>query len=156
MKANESAAYLKGLFEGLSIDRNSPEGKLFDAAITAIGALSERVEELSAKLHDMGEYVEDMDDDLSAVEEIVFGDEDDEDEYDEDDEENEDDDQYYEITCPKCGETICFDDSLESDELTCPACGEHLELEFECDGDCSACEKDCPVVEDPADKDNAD
>ena len=90
MKANESAAYLKGLFEGLSIDRNSPEGKLFDAAITAIGALSERVEELSAKLRDMGEYIEDMDDDLSAVEELVFGDEDDED-CDEDDEEDEDD-----------------------------------------------------------------
>ena len=111
------------------------------------------MEELSAKLHDMGEYVEDMDDDLSAVEEAVFGEEDDE---DDDDEDEDGDDQYYEITCPKCGETICFDDSLEGDELTCPACGEHLELDFECDGDCSACEKDCPVVDDPEAEDNAD
>lgn len=153
MKANESAAYLKGLFEGLAIDPKSPEGKLFDAAINAISALSDKVEELSAKLHDMGEYVEDMDDDLSAVEEAVFGEEDDE---DDDDEDEDGDDQYYEITCPKCGETICFDDSLEGDELTCPACGEHLELDFECDGDCSACEKDCPVVDDPEGEDNAD
>ena len=35
-----------------------------------------------------------------------------------------DDTDYYEIVCPSCGETVCFDESLDPENLTCPACGE--------------------------------
>ena len=52
------------------------------------------------------------------------------DEFDEDDEDLEDydsDDTYYEVECPSCGETICFDGSIDPEELMCPACGEKFE-----------------------------
>ena len=34
------------------------------------------------------------------------------------------DEDYFEIVCPSCGETICFDESVDPEELTCPACNE--------------------------------
>ena len=33
---------------------------------------------------------------------------------------------YFEIVCPSCGETVCFDDSINAEELSCPACGSEL------------------------------
>ena len=37
-----------------------------------------------------------------------------------------DDDNYFEIVCPSCGETVCFDESVNSENLTCPACGAEI------------------------------
>ena len=37
-----------------------------------------------------------------------------------------DDDEYFEIVCPSCGETVCFDESVNAEELLCPACGNAL------------------------------
>ena len=31
------------------------------------------------------------------------------------------------MVCPACGETICFDGSIDPEELACPACGEKFE-----------------------------
>lgn len=148
MKSNESAAYLKGMFEGLGMDKNSPEGKLFAALLDAVETLSNEVIELQAKVQDLGEYVEELDDDLAAVEEDLYDDEDDD--FDDDDD---DDTTYFEVVCPSCGEVVCFDDSLEDDEITCPSCGEHLELEFEgCDGCCGEDCDACPDAEGGEDK----
>ena len=33
---------------------------------------------------------------------------------------------YYEIVCPSCGETVCFDESVNAESLVCPACGSPL------------------------------
>ena len=30
----------------------------------------------------------------------------------------------YEVTCPSCGETVCFDSELDPEHLVCPACQE--------------------------------
>ena len=38
-----------------------------------------------------------------------------------------DDEEYYEILCPSCGETVCFDGSAFDEEtLLCPACGSEI------------------------------
>ena len=37
------------------------------------------------------------------------------------------DEDYFEVECPSCGETICFDGSIDPEELACPACGEKFE-----------------------------
>jgi hypothetical protein len=92
--------------------------------------------------YDIGEladYCEELDEDLGDVEEILLEEEDD-DEYEDEDEWNDecdgecddcelcgdcefcDDEDYFEIVCPSCGETVCFDESVNSDELLCPAC----------------------------------
>ena len=46
MKSNESVAYLKGIFEGLSIDKTTPEGKLFVALMDTVDTLAHEVAEL--------------------------------------------------------------------------------------------------------------
>ena len=60
---------------------------------------------------------------------------DDEDEFDDDedwlDDEDDVDGDFYEVTCPSCGEAICFDESVEPENLTCPACGEKFACEFD-------------------------
>ena len=33
--------------------------------------------------------------------------------------------------CPKCGDTICFDESIDPENLICPACGEKISIKCE-------------------------
>lgn len=127
----EKAAYLKGLAEGTALDAAKPETKLINAMLDLIGELTQavsRLEETTDSLHD---YIEEIDEDLGEVEEFIMDEFSDEDEF-EDDEDDEDDEDYYEITCPSCGETICFDESVDPSELVCPACHER----FDCICDC--------------------
>lgn len=142
MKLTEQSAYLKGLANGLEFDFNTKEGKIIAALMELTEAMASEITDLHAELDglrermdDLHDYVEELDDDLDAVEEFLDGEED-EDEDDDDDDEDEDgcdgdcencsgcDDEYYEIVCPSCGETICFDKELDPENLTCPACGE--------------------------------
>ena len=41
------------------------------------------------------------------------------------------DEEYYEVECPNCGETICFDCSVDLENLICPACNEKFSCEVE-------------------------
>ncbi|MBQ5885019.1 MAG: hypothetical protein IIW79_01225, partial [Clostridia bacterium] len=80
--------------------------------------------------------------DLGAVEEDL---------YDDEDEDDCDcccgDEDFYEVECPACHETICLDeDMLCEGEIECPNCGTDLEFDFdECDccGDDCDCDSDC-------------
>ena len=91
------------------------------------------------------DYCEELDEDLGDVEEVLLEDEEyDEDEWDDDccdcdcddcdcDGDCDDcdcdcccDEDYFEIVCPSCGETVCFDESVNAEELICPACGSEL------------------------------
>ena len=41
------------------------------------------------------------------------------------------DEDFYELTCPTCGEHIVIDEvQLGNGEMKCPACGEDLEFDF--------------------------
>ncbi|MBQ2768197.1 MAG: hypothetical protein IJF49_09025 [Clostridia bacterium] len=141
MTLTEKAAYLKGLAEGTALDAAKPETKLINAMLDLIGDLTEaldRLEETTDTLHD---YIEEIDEDLGEVEEFImdeFGDDD----CDCDcccDDDDDEDDEYYEITCPSCGEVICFDETVDPADLVCPACHEH----FDCICDCDACAECC-------------
>ena len=144
MELKEKAAYLKGLAEGLELNKETKEGKLIAALIDLTNELCEAVETLDADMDEiveevveLREYIEEIDDDLNDVEEFLdeeveLDDWDDEDE-DEDDEDDWCDgdcegcsgcDDFFEIVCPSCGETICFDESVDPEDLTCPACNE--------------------------------
>ncbi len=147
MKITEKAAYLKGLYEGLGIDSSEPTGKMIGELIELVTKMSEQIEALSAESKDLREYVEELDEDLAAVEEDIYDDaeeddedfeDEDEDDYDEDDDE---DANFYEATCPSCGEIVCFDDTLDPESITCPACGEKFSCA--CSGDCDSCGSDC-------------
>ena len=142
MELKEKAAYLKGLAEGLDFDKATKEGKLIAALIDLTGELCEAIEVLDADLDEiveevveLREYIEEIDDDLNDVEEFL-DEEVDLDDWDDEDEDEDEDccdgdcdccsgcDDFFEIVCPSCGETICFDESVDPEDLTCPACNE--------------------------------
>jgi hypothetical protein len=95
--------------------------------------MADKIAALEADNKELHEYVEELDQDLGAVEEdLYFDDEEDEDfDYDDlnDDEDFicDDDDAYYEVECPHCGEKICFGEELSIETLVCPACGEAVD-----------------------------
>ena len=129
MTITEKAAYLKGLAEGLDLDTTTKEGKLINALLDMVSALADKVDELEGDIAELTEYVEELDEDLGDVEEILYDDEDCDCDCDGEcdccdgcDDEDDYMDETYEVECPKCGDTICFDESIDPDSLECPAC----------------------------------
>ena len=134
MTITEKVAYLKGLMEGMKIDEDSDNGKLFVLIADILDELSNNVADLEHYTAELTEQVDAVDEDLNALEEDFYDAWDDEDDCDCDcgcdccdcDEE------YYDVTCPSCGEDFEVDeDTLLDGGVECPACGEHLEFDFD-------------------------
>ena len=130
MTISEKVAYLKGLAEGLDLDTTkSKEGKLISVMIGILEELAMSVEDLEENALNLGEEIDVLSDDLADVEEVIF----DEDE-DEDDEEYDDD--WFEVECPSCGETIVIDEEdLAAGEVECPECGARYAMDLSDDED---------------------
>lgn len=125
MTVTEKVAYLKGLVEGLGVDETSKEGRIIKAIVEVLDDIAQSVTEVEDSVSELTEQVDAVDEDLEDLEKDFYGDE------DEDDEDEDEDADYYELTCPKCGEKVYLDDDLLSDgEMTCPKCGEKLEFDF--------------------------
>lgn len=121
MGISEKIAYLKGLMEGMNVDTESNEGKLFAAVVDVLDEIALEVEDLTDEVMELGDGLDVISDDLSDVEDIVYDDEDEEDEEEE----------CYTTTCPECKEEIFFDDTmLEDGEIICPNCGAKLEFDL--------------------------
>ena len=134
MTLTEKTAYIKGLADGLEIDTATKEGKLIAALIDLTADMAATIAEQGKQIETLHDYIEEIDEDLGDVEEMLYEDEDEDDEFECDGECDccdEDcelcDDDYFEVECPACGETICFDGSIDPEELACPACGEKFE-----------------------------
>jgi len=104
MIVTEKIAYLKGLVEGLKIDTATNEGKLLTEIINALELIAFELEDQNEQIEELDSYIDEVDQDLSYVEETLFGA--DEDDYDDDDyddyyidDEDEDDDVVYEGCC---------------------------------------------------------
>ena len=151
----EKAAYLKGLTDGLGIDPQSNDGKLWGALCDLVSDIAHEIEDLQDTTLDFADTLDEIGEELGYLEEITgesdFSDDedfdcdgdcsgcggcdfrivDDEDEV-EDDEEIEYDGIIYDVTCPKCGEEISFDEeTLDNGSITCPQCGENLEFDLD-------------------------
>lgn len=132
MTITEKAAYLRGLAEGLKLDAEKPETKLINAIIDLLDDLTLTVSDLEDNLEILNEQVDAVDEDLDELESFVYED------YDEDYDEDED---YFEVDCPNCGETVCVDEGiLEDGSINCPSCNEVLEFDIECG--CDECKPD--------------
>ena len=129
MGVSEKVAYLKGLAEGLGLDAESKEGKLFAAIIDVLDEMAEEILDLEEEMADIEEGLDAVSDDLSEVEETLY---ELEDEFDDDDNEDEEDEEdCFMTTCPACEEEIFFDETvLEDGEVVCPNCGEKLEFDL--------------------------
>ncbi len=133
MGISEKIAYLKGLMEGMNVDTESNEGKLFAAVVDVLDEIALEVEDLTDEVMELGDGLDVISDDLSDVEDIVYDDEDEEDEEEE----------CYTTTCPECEEEIFFDDTmLEDGEIICPNCGAKLEFDLSDLADAAAEDKD--------------
>ena len=129
MTISEKVAYLKGLAEGLNLDENAKETKLFNAMFDILEEMALTINEIDEDLATVEEYVDCIDEDLDELEAIIYDDEDDDfcdcgccD----------DEDELYEVECPSCGEAIYLDESMFDEEyIECPECGEKLELDID-------------------------
>lgn len=124
MDTTEALGYLKGLLDGLDLDENKKETKVFKAIVSVLDNLNEDVLDITEELDAVEDQIDDIDNDLCDLEEIVY----DDDFSDIDDEDYED----YEITCPACGAEFTVDeDTVLEGNFECPSCGETLNFEFE-------------------------
>ena len=130
MGITEKVAYLKGLADGLNLDKDSKEGKLFAAIIDVLDDMALEIEDMQELQMELSEGLDAVSDDLEDIEDIVYEEWDEDDDEDEEDEEDSED--CYATTCPTCEEEIFFDESiLEEGEVICPNCGERLEFDLE-------------------------
>jgi len=133
MTTTEKVAYLKGLMEGMKLDSSSDNGKLFALIAEVLDDLSNNVADLEDYVAELTEQVDAVDEDLNSLEEDFY------EEWDEEDDDCCDcdccdcgDEEYYDVTCPSCGEDFEVDeDTLLDGSVECPACGENLEFDFD-------------------------
>ena len=153
MTVVEKAAYLKGLTEGLGVDPETREGKLWGALCDLVSDMAHEIEDLQDANMDYADAIDEIGDELSYLEDLTCdldkpkdldddfcdgncagcsGCDDITDEYYDDDEDMDYDGVIYDVTCPKCGEEITFDEeTLEAGSIVCPKCGENLEFDLD-------------------------
>ena len=134
MTLSERTAYLKGLMEGMKIDTETNEGKLFQAIIDTLDDMALTVSDVEDVVDAICDELDVIEEDLETVEEYLLDEEDydDEDDYDDDDEYDFGDETIYEVKCPTCGSIINLDeDMLEAGSVDCPDCGEELEFDLD-------------------------
>ena len=68
MTITEKVAYLKGLMEGMKIDPESNEGKLWKAIMDVLADLALSVEDLEDYTSELTEQVDAIDEDLDQLE----------------------------------------------------------------------------------------
>ena len=147
MTISEKAAYLRGLMDGLDLDKETAEGKMIAAIVELMGDVTKRVTDIEETTIAISDELDEIEEDLDAIEDYIldeddydddWDDEDDDDDWDEDEDEEfdfDDDEIIYEVKCA-CGEIIDFDeDTLDEGSMKCPHCGELLEFVLEDDED---------------------
>lgn len=136
MTIAEKVAYLKGMFDGMDLNtEKSKEAKLLGSVIDVLEDISASLSETDERFDAMGEEIDALSDDLSDVEDLVYG---------EDDEEEDDDEDFFEVECPNCGEPLCIDEeTLEEGSIVCPGCEQKFVLDLSDDCECGCgCEHD--------------
>ena len=154
MTISEKAAYLKGMMDGMALNTDSNEGKMIAAIVDLLGDMGKRITDIEDTTIAISDELDEIEEDLDAIEDYIL---DEEDDYDEDEDEDEDDEFWpdeddedgedemgdegfdfgdeettvYEVQCA-CGNIIDFDEEvLESGSIVCDKCGETLEFSFE-------------------------
>ena len=144
MTINEKSAYLKGLMDGMKLATESDEGKMIAAIVDLLGDITKKVTDIEATTIAISDELDEIEEDLDAIEDYILEDEEDEenDDFDWEDDEDEEYDEggfdfgdedttIYEVECA-CGNIINFDEeTLEAGSIICDNCGETLEFTFD-------------------------
>ena len=148
MTISEKSAYLKGLMDGLKLNTETDEGKMIAAIVDLLGDMAKRVTDIEETTIAISDELDEIEEDLDAIEDYIMDEDEDDDYEDYDDDDFDDDEDYdegfdfgdedstiYEVKCA-CGNIINFDeDTLEAGSIICDNCGETLEFTFEDDED---------------------
>ena len=133
MNLVERAAYLKGLAEGLGMDAQSKEGRLWAALNELLADMAHEIGELRESDARLDDALDELSGELMYLEEMCC-------DLEQLDDEDGDDAEYdgvvYDAVCPVCGEEISFDEeTLEKGSIQCPKCGELLEFDLGADSE---------------------
>ena len=150
MTLSEKSAYLKGLMDGLNLSKETAEGKMIAGIVDLLQDMTSTIADLEENALAVSDELDEIEDDLDAIEEFLMDEEDEEDDEDDyDDDDDDDDDEYdfvddddedfeydeeviYDVTCPTCGEVLHLDEETILGESThCPKCNELLEFDFD-------------------------
>jgi len=148
MNISEKAAYLKGLMDGLDLDADKPETKVIKALVELVGDMARKLTDIEDTTIAISDELDEIEEDLDAIEDYILDEDEDEDEDDWDEDEDWDEDDcwdededfeegfeygdedsiIYEVKCV-CGNVINFDEeTLEKGSIICDKCGETLEF----------------------------
>ena len=122
MDLNAKAAYIRGLMTGMEFDPNSKNGRIISAMMDLLEEMAATVTEHDNALDQVYDELDAMDEDMDDLTSALF---------DLDEDEEEDDYAEYEVTCPNCGVVTTVDeDTLMNRELVCPNCGAAFDIEL--------------------------
>jgi len=115
------------------------------AIVDLLGDMAKRITDIEETTIAISDELDEIEEDLDAIEDFIMDDEDDYEDFDEEDDWDEGEDYeegfdfgdedsiIYEVECA-CGEIINFDEEiLEQGSMKCPNCGELLEFSLEDD-----------------------
>lgn len=124
----DRVAYLKGLADGMKLTEDSNESKLLLKMLDVLEALAEETDNVSRQQEEISDFLENIDDDLSELEDYVYDEEDGcgcghHHGHDEDDD---DEDALIEYECSHCGFKAQLDmsDFDYDEEFLCPRCNQ--------------------------------
>lgn len=121
------AAYLKGLADGMKLDKEKDETKLLVAIIDFLNDTAAEIEAIDNEQGFIADQLDDLEDEVYVIGNEIF------DEY-----EDCDDDDQFEVCCNGCGEELIVSATdLMEGEVYCPTCGAEIEFDFDC------CDDDC-------------
>ena len=147
MTISEKVAYIQGMFDGMGLDKSeSGEAKVLAEVLDVLREVGDQLDTVDATLDEFGEEIDAISDDLADVEAIVG--EDDEDDcccaHDLGCDDDLDDEDFFEVDCPNCGESLVIDDEvLEAGVIDCPKRGQKFALDFAGEDDECGCGCDC-------------
>ncbi len=147
MKLTEKAAYLQGLAEGMNLDTTKAKNKLLMEMLELVSDIADKMEALEDEIDTHYAYLDELDHDLGELEADFYDIDDEDDDYDDDDECDcdccdcddddcdcdccdcdDDEEVFYEVECPKCGEKVYFDETVDPSDITCPSCNEKFDV----------------------------
>lgn len=154
MKLTEKIAYMKGMIDGMELDRSTKESKAILQMAEVMEEMAVYIDDLQSQVDELTELCDLLDHDLGEVETDLYcdDDEDDDDDWDDDDDEEfrlgevlpadyddfayDDDEDFdevqYVVNCPSCEETVSLSErQLEEGSIVCPHCGELLEFNYD-------------------------
>ena len=130
--------------DGLKLSTETDEGKMIAAIVDLLGDITKKVTDIEATTIAISDELDEIEEDLDAIEDYILEDEEDEEdddfEWEEDEDEEYDEEGFdfgdedttiYEVECA-CGNIINFDEeTLEEGSIICDNCGETLEFTFD-------------------------